>query len=329
METITLNQFLLQGGRILHNLEVVYKIVGRPLESAPLIVINHALTGNADLASENGWWKEQVGYEKSVDLNEYCVLSINIPGNGFGNLSNEDFENYRDFSVRDIAAIFWEVLFKLEVQEVFALIGPSLGGCIAWEMLALQSKRIQNFIAIASHYKPSDWLIANVHIQDILLSRSETVNDARKHAMLLYRSPESLREKFQTSRNSDSYYKVEEWLNFHGDQLQKRFSLSSYKLINHLLRTGKALEKENFQNFSKDVSTMTHLVGIDSDLLFRDREIYNSALEMQQSKSNVFYHQIQSIHGHDAFLIENNQVSKILKSVFNTQKSHNYVNSNN
>ena len=326
METITLNSFTLQSGRILHNLEVVYKIVGQPLGSAPLVVINHALTGNADLASENGWWKEQVGYGKSVDLNEYCVLSINIPGNGFGNLSNEDLENYRDFSVRDIAGLFWEVLFELEVEEIFALIGPSLGGCIAWEMLALQPKKIQNFIAIATHFKPSDWLIANVHIQDILLSRTETVNDARKHAMLLYRSPESLQQKFQTSKNSDSYYKVEEWLDFHGEKLQQRFSLSSYKLMNHLLKTGSIT---NVEEIIKNVSATIHLVSIDSDLLFREREIYNSASEMQHLKSNVFHHQIQSIHGHDAFLIENNQVSKILKSVLNTQKSHNYVNSNN
>lgn len=326
METITLSSFTLESGRTLHNLEVVYKIVGQPLGSAPLVVINHALTGNADLASENGWWKEQVGYGKSVDLNEYCVLSINIPGNGFGNLSNKDLENYRDFSVTDIAAIFWEVLFRLEVEEVFALIGPSLGGCIAWQMLALQPKRFQNFIAIATHFKPSDWLIANVHIQDILLSKSDTVDDARKHAMLLYRSPESLQEKFQTSKNSDSYYKVEEWLDFHGEKLQQRFSLSSYKLMNHLLKTGSI---NSVKEIIKNISATIHLVSIDSDLLFRDREIYNSASEMRQLKSNVFHHQIQSIHGHDAFLIENNQVSKILKSVLNTQKSNNYVNSNN
>ena len=326
METITLSSFTLESGRTLHNLEVVYKIVGQPLGSAPLVVINHALTGNADLASEKGWWKEQVGYGKSVDLNEYCVLSINIPGNGFGNLSNKDLENYRDFSVTDIAAIFWEVLFRLEVEEVFALIGPSLGGCIAWEMLALQPKRFQNFIAIATHFKPSDWLIANVHIQDILLSRTETVNDARKHAMLLYRSPESLQQKFQTAKNSDYYYKVEEWLDFHGEKLQQRFSLSSYKLMNHLLKTGSI---NSVKEIIKNISATIHLVSIDSDLLFRDREIYNSASEMRQLKSNVFHHQIQSIHGHDAFLIENNQVSKILKSVLNTQKSNNYVNSNN
>ena len=254
------------------------------------------------------------------------MLSINIPGNGFGNLSNKDLENYRDFSVTDIAAIFWEVLFRLEVEEVFALIGPSLGGCIAWQMLALQPKRFQNFIAIATHFKPSDWLIANVHIQDILLSKSDTVDDARKHAMLLYRSPESLQEKFQTSKNSDSYYKVEEWLDFHGEKLQQRFSLSSYKLMNHLLKTGSI---NSVKEIIKNISATIHLVSIDSDLLFRDREIYNSASEMRQLKSNVFHHQIQSIHGHDAFLIENNQVSKILKSVLNTQKSNNYVNSNN
>ena len=325
MKTIAINQFALASGKKIQNLEVTYRILGQALGTAPVILINHALTGNSDIASENGWWKEQVGFEKSIDLNNYCVISIDIPGNGFGNLSKEDLEYYRDFSVRDIGEIFWEVLFKLEIIEVFTLIGPSLGGCIAWEMLALQPKRIQNFIAIASHYKPSDWLIANVHIQDILLSRSETVNDARKHAMLLYRSPESLQEKFQTSRNSNSYYKVEEWLDFHGDQLQKRFSLSSYKLMNHLLKTGSI---RDVKEIAKNVSATIHLVSIDSDLLFRDSEIYNSALEMQQSKSNVFYHQIQSIHGHDAFLIENNQVSNILKSVLNRQKSNHYVNSN-
>ena len=80
-----------------------YHIFGQPLHSAPIVMINHALTGNSEVAGETGWWKDVVGKEKCIDTDKYTILAFNVPGNGYDGIL---IENYKDFVARDIARIF-------------------------------------------------------------------------------------------------------------------------------------------------------------------------------------------------------------------------------
>jgi homoserine acetyltransferase len=54
----------------------------------------------------------------------------------------------------------------VKIDTLFALIGGSVGGGIAWEILALEPKLAQNFIPIATDWKATDWLIANCYLQE-------------------------------------------------------------------------------------------------------------------------------------------------------------------
>ncbi|HCQ13261.1 homoserine acetyltransferase, partial [Flavobacterium sp.] len=225
--------------------------------------------------------------------------------------------------------IFLEGINILEIETVFALIGGSLGGGIAWEMANLQPTKFQNLIPIATDWKASDWVIANVLVQDQILNNSDNpIVDARLHAMLLYRTPQSLKKKFNRRKQSQvNDFQIESWLVNHGFKLQNRFKLSAYKLMNHLLKTiDISKETNDFEVSAGKISANIHIVSVDTDYFFIPDENRETFEIVKPIKQNVFYHEIKSIHGHDAFLIEFDQLAQILEPIFNKQKQQNHVN---
>ncbi|MEZ2415299.1 bifunctional aspartate kinase/homoserine dehydrogenase I [Muriicola sp. E247] len=307
------------------DIQLSYQVFGKPLNSAPVVLVNHALTGNSNICGPDGWWNDLVGKEKCIDTDRYTVLSFNIPGNGYDGFV---IDNYRDFVAGDIARIFLSGLELLKIFKVYAIIGGSLGGGIAWEMAALNPEITTHLIPVASDWKSTDWLIANCQIQEQFLVNSKNpVHDARMHAMLCYRTPESFKERFKRSTNEElNVFNVESWLLHHGRKLQERFQLSAYKLTNQLLKTIDITRSgdEAFKNLRQS-ETNIHIIGVDSDLFFSASENKDTYKQMAQARSNVTYGEIKSLHGHDAFLMEFEQMHQLLDPIFNkNQRSHRY-----
>jgi len=301
------------------DLKLSYQLFGQPLHTAPIVLVNHALTGNSNVAGEQGWWSDLIGDGKCIDTQTYTVLSFNIPGNGYDGFV---IENYKDFVAGDIARIFLLGLEQLKIDRLFAIIGGSLGGGIAWEMAAFNPRITEHLIPVASDWKSTDWLIANCQIQEqFLVNSKQPVHDARMHAMLCYRTPESFKERFKRSTNEElQVFNVESWLMHHGKKLQERFQLSAYKLMNQLLKSIDITRngEEAFQAL-QDSDTKIHIIGVNSDLFFTAEENKETFKRLAQANTNVTYGEVQSLHGHDAFLMEFEQLEKLLQSVFKSQ----------
>jgi homoserine O-acetyltransferase len=138
------------------------------------------------------------------------------------------------------------------------------------------------------------------------------------HAMTFYRTPQSLSKKFnRTKEEVKPCYKVEGWLQYHGDKLEERFQLASYKLMNHLLTTIDISKgSENYLEAAKKIEGNIHIVTVNSDWFFLADENWDTYVNLSLVKNNVSIHEIRSIHGHDAFLIEAAQLARFLKPVF-------------
>ena len=329
LQKIDILNFKLENGKLLSKTPLFYQTFGQPIGNAPVVIVNHALTGNSNVTGENGWWNDLIGENKIIDTNYFTIIAFNIPGNGFDGNPENLITNYKDFTAKDIANIFLEGINLLQIETVFALIGGSLGGGIAWEMANLQPTKFQNLIPIATDWKASDWVIANVLVQDQILNNSDNpIVDARLHAMLLYRTPQSFKKKFNRKKQSDlNDYLIESWLVNHGFKLQNRFKLSAYKLMNHLLKTiDITKETKDFEVSASKISANIHIVSVDTDYFFIPDENRETFEIVKPIKQNVFYHEIKSIHGHDAFLIEFDQLAQILEPIFNKQKQQNHVN---
>ncbi len=321
LKHIAIENFTSEKGDTYPELKLSYQVFGKELHAAPVVLINHALTGNSNVAGENGWWIDLVGENKIIDTNQYTILSFNIPGNGYDGFV---IENYKDFEARDIAKIFLLGLKQLQVEKLFSLIGGSLGGGLAWEIAVINPEITQHLITVATDWKATDWLIANCQIQEQFLSNSSNpVHDARMHAMLCYRTPESFKERFQRSKNRDlEIFNVESWLLHHGKKLQERFQLSAYKLMNQLLRTID-VTKGRDENVLDTIKANIHIIGVDSDLFFTAEENKETHKQLALTHPNVTYNEINSVHGHDAFLIEYKQLEKIIEPIFNKRSKNN------
>lgn len=292
-----------------YNISLSYQLFGKELFSAPVILVNHALTGNSDVAGEKGWWKKLIGKKQIIDTDQYTVMCFNIPGNGYDDFFIEDYEY---FTASDIANIFLQGLEILNIKSLHTIIGGSLGGGVGWEMLVKNPALTEIFIPIACDFKTHDWLHAQCLVQKFLLNhKEEPLQKARIHAMLCYRTPESLNDRFQNRYNHEKErLESEDWLIYHGNALNERFSLPSYRLMNQLLMTIDADESE-----LKRIKAQIHLIAVDTDLFFPASEIRMCFEKLKKDKENVFYHEIKSIHGHDAFLMEYEQLNTIIKNI--------------
>lgn len=296
-----------------YNIPLSYQLFGKDLFSAPIILVNHALTGNSNVSGEKGWWKQLIGEHQIIDTEQYTVLCFNIPGNGFDDFFINECE---DFTPLDIANIFLKGLEILNIKSLHAIIGGSLGGGIGWEMLVKKPHLAEIFIPVACDFKTHDWLHAQCLVQKFLLNQNdEPLQKARIHAMLCYRTPESLNNRFQ-NRYSEEKQRLEseDWLVYHGKALNERFSLKSYKLMNHLLMNINANEEH-----LEKIQARMHMISVDTDLFFPASEIRMCFEKLKEKNKDVFYHEITSVHGHDAFLMEYKQLNTIIKNILKNE----------
>ncbi|RUA12430.1 MAG: homoserine acetyltransferase, partial [Flavobacteriia bacterium] len=101
LQYITLHDFSTETGYFYPDFELSYQLFGPELHTAPVVLVNHALTGNSNVTGKNGWWKELIGPARVIDTNKYTIISINVPGNGYDEKPENLIENFEDFNARD------------------------------------------------------------------------------------------------------------------------------------------------------------------------------------------------------------------------------------
>jgi homoserine O-acetyltransferase len=317
---IQISEFKTETG-FTSDFDLTYQLIGLPLHAAPIVMISHALTGNSEVAGDQGWWSGIVGKGKLIDTHKYSVISFDIPGNGYDQKPENLIKNYRDFKPRDIAKIFGLGLEAIGITKLHSVIGPSLGGGIAWEMSVLFPDLMTHLVVLGSDWKTSDWIIAhNLTQEQILNNSSRPLHDARLMAMLFYRTALSFKERFNRSINEElGIFNAESWLLHHGNRIEERFDLEAYQLMNYLLtHIDITRGRGSFKEVAKSIKAKITQVVIDTDIFFVPQENIDTAKMLDEIGVGNELKEIKSIYGHDGFLIEFDQLNELLKDVFNT-----------
>lgn len=226
---------------------------------APVVLVVHALTADAVVGGEHGWWSPVVGPGKAIDPGRYNVVCLNNLGSCYGSYGPADegfptapaaadsaeatakgsFQLPADapapLGTWDQARALWMGLDALGLDRVHLATGGSLGGMIIFAMGMLAPDRLRRVAPIATSTRSTPWIQGFNHIgrmaivNDPAWPRSESgLEVARQVAHMTYRAEPGLQSKQGESRAPGSMLKVQTYLQHQGRKLVARFDPRAY-----------------------------------------------------------------------------------------------------
>lgn len=341
-ETITVDSFtrdfVLQEltttqGRKLTGLRLRYRVFGDVEAAAEngWILIFHALTGSSDV---DAWWGPLVGPGKALDTSNHAVLAANLLGSCYGSSGPTEWRAERDepfpeLTPADLARAHVPLLEHLGVQRLALVTGGSLGGMVALHWGRLASVPTDRLVVFAAPAAASPQAISWNAVQRMAIEADPAwaggsyppgegpvagLAAARAVAMITYRSGAEFQARFgRLSSRSEGLFDVEHYLRRQGEKLVARFDAASYVA---LMRTMDLHDVGDLTTTARDTARRVRLVtgvGIDSDILYPAAEVRDWVAAYRAGGANAEYREIASLYGHDAFLIEWDQVEGILR----------------
>ncbi|MBD3638472.1 MAG: homoserine O-acetyltransferase [Crocinitomicaceae bacterium] len=308
----------LESGEKLDELRIAYTIFGNP-QARKTVWVCHALSGNSLVAE---WWSGLFGENRFFNFSEYRIVCANVIGSCYGSTGPEDLADNEGFpliTIKDIVKAHILLRRYLKIEEIDILIGASLGGQQAVEWAIEESDRIKELILIATNADHSPWGKAANEAQRLALladssfgkkgGGKEGLKAARAIAMLSYRSYDDFTIKQSETVAKPDDYRACSYVRYQGEKFIDRFSARSYYTLtkamdSHNVGRGRDTIKSALQS----IKARTLVVGVDSDTLFPLCEQEFLADYIPNAELGV----IHSKHGHDAFLIEYEQLQKLL-----------------
>ncbi len=340
----------LEHGQTLPSVQIAYESWGRlNTDASNAVLILHALTGDSHVLGSSGaghptagWWGDIVGPGKAIDTDRWFVVAPNVLGGcqgstgpaSFGPAGHEWGPRFPYLTIRD--QVLAQVAFSdaIGIDRWAAVIGGSMGGMQSLEWAIGYPHRLERVAVIAAPATTSADQIALNSVQLEAIKMDPAFNDghyyeaadgdgphrglalARRMALLNYRSPTELNDRFQRSWQSSvspmgagGRFAVVSYLDFHGNKFSRRFDANSYitlvEAMNaHDVRRGRG----DFEQALSGATMRSLVIGIDSDRLY---PVADQQLIAQHLPGNIDGDAATVIHsefGHDGFLIESGLV---------------------
>ncbi|MFL5681941.1 MAG: homoserine O-acetyltransferase [Chloroflexota bacterium] len=332
LETIALGQFELDNGETLHDLVVAYRHDGPGPALAPQIVVIHALTGSADAAGD--WWEPLIGPGRALDTDRFGVLSANLLGGRYGTTGPTSVdprteqpyaESFPAISTRDQARAQWRLLDEVGIGEVELVVGGSLGGMVALEVALARPAAVRTVMPIAAPAATGAMAVAWNHLQVELIEHlgSDGLALARALAMTTYRSEADFDERFGRRIEPDGRPSIVSYLDHQGRKLVDRFDGATYRILvgamdRHDIGIGRAGPVAALSALAP-AGTRLVGVGIEDDILYGPRQVHQLVDAALTAGVDATYREIHSTKGHDAFLVEWEQLTAILREAVSAQ----------
>ena len=350
----------LERGGELPAVRIAYETSGTlNADRSNAILIVHALTGDSHVVGDpgpghptGGWWGGLVGPGKAIDTDRWFVVAPNMLGGcqgttGPASYAPDDTEwgtRFPFITIRDQVDAQLALTDQLGIDRWAAVIGGSMGGMQSLEWAVSYPDRLDRVAVLAAPARSNADQIAlnSVQIEAVRMDPAFADGEyydaadgegphrglalARRMALLNYRSPSELNDRFERSWQSamsplggGGLYAVESYLDYHGNKFTRRFDANSYITLvqamnSHDVGRGRG---GTAQALSR-VTARALILGIDSDRLFPVAEQQHIATHVPGNLDGDEPHVISSQFGHDGFLIEDRLVGAQIRRLLET-----------
>ncbi len=335
-------------GGTLHDIQVSYESWGSlsaARDNAVLVIhplaMDCHITG--DFAGQPvGWWEQLVGPGRAIDTDQSFVVCPNLIGGCYGTTGprfpapdNQPYlARFPLVTPLDMMRVQRLFLRQLGIERIKMVIGPSMGGMVAWEWAIEAGEMVDLVAVIAAPLRTAplqigwNWLQRRGIELDINGNEASSAWGqmvARGVGMLSYRSAVSLDEKFGrewfkppgATLGERGMFNVESWLRHQGQRSARRFDPYSYILFTRAMDLFDVSEgRGSVVTALERVRCRTLVVGISSDQLYTAAEVHLGADILNHLGKPVEFAEVRSPHGHDAFLLETEQLSSILRGAY-------------
>ncbi|HIY65480.1 MAG TPA: homoserine O-acetyltransferase [Candidatus Agrococcus pullicola] len=317
------------------------------------VLILHALTGDSHVIGDAGpghatagWWPGIVGPGLAIDTDRFFVVAPNVLGGCQGSTGPASLapdgsaygSRFPYLSIRDQVAAQLSFADAVGIDRFAAVIGGSMGGMHALEFAVTAPERTGSLAVLAAPAATAADQVAYGRLQIEAIERDPDwlggdfydlpdghgphrgLALARRIAMLSYRSELEVNDRFGRTLQSNirpahgGKFQVESYLDVHGNRFTRRFDAGSYRTLVHAMSSHDVTRERDDLPRVLDVLDMPALVlGIDTDRTFplAGQRAITRALPLSVTGQEPYL--LQSPYGHDAFLIELDEVSKALR----------------
>jgi homoserine O-acetyltransferase/O-succinyltransferase len=316
--TVAIGPLTLDGGETLPAVDQRVTIYGDPArDGSNVVLVPHALTGSSRVVE---WWPGIAGEGSLFDPRDWCVVGVNALGSCYGSTGARDGAPFPRVTVRDIVRAQRHALDALGIRFAAIAIGGSLGGMQALQWALDAPRRVGRAVVVGAHdhHTPMGIALNAVQREAIALDPAGGLRLARKIAMLTYKS-EALfdaRHGRRPDRNGKPLFDVEGYLDRQADLLRSRMDPSAYVALTHAMDSFDVRANGAPPSGASAPRPELTFVGITSDWLFRAHDVRAAAHRFAARGYDVRYLELDSEHGHDAFLAEAPALAALLRPVF-------------
>ncbi len=326
---LALGDFRTERGGVIRDARLQYQVLGDPEvgRRAGWRLIFHALTGNARVQE---WWGPLVGPDLPLDPARGPILCANLLGSCYGSsgpagASDGDFPA---LTTADLARAHLPLIRHLGIERLRLVSGGSLGGMVALQWGLLTPIPVDRLVVFAAPERTSAQAIAWNAAQRMAIEADPGwaggrygpgegpvagLAAARAIAMITYRSVIEFDQRFgRLETRTPGRFDVDHYLRRHGQKLVDRFDARSYVSLMGSMDAHDVGPAESAGRHTAAGVAEVIGVGIDTDILYYPWEVRRWVEAYTRGGANARYEEIATPYGHDAFLIEFEQVGRIL-----------------